>query len=201
MPHPLVIRLTHWLNALAVIILMMSGWTIYNASPILPFSFPGWMLLGGWLGGALALHFAAMWLLVGSTLVMLGYGLLSGHLRRRMLPLRLRDILRDLSLALRLSLRHEPGTYNAVQRLAYVTALSAMILLIGSGLAIWKPVQLGTLTELLGGFEIARIVHFGAMSIIAGFLLVHLVLVLLVPRTLWSMLFGGAIQPSMGAPK
>ena len=188
--HPLAVRITHWINAAAIAVMISSGWQIYNASPLFAFVFPAWMTVGGWLGGALAWHFAAMWLLVGNFVIYLGYGLVSGHIRRRLLPLRPREIRRDALLALRFRLPHDGSHYNAVQRLLYVLAGCGIALAIMSGLAIWKPVQLYPLTELLGGYEIARRVHFVAMAGTAGFIIVHLVLVAIVPRTLLPMLKG-----------
>ena len=120
--HPLAVRITHWINAAAIVVMIGSGWQIYNASPLFPFVFPSWMTLGGWLGGALAWHFAAMWLLAGNFAIYLGYGLISGHIRRRLLPLRPREIWRDAMLALRFRLPHDGSHYNAVQRLLYVSA-------------------------------------------------------------------------------
>jgi thiosulfate reductase cytochrome b subunit len=188
--HPLAVRITHWINAAAIAVMISSGWQIYNASPLFAFVFPAWMTVGGWLGGALAWHFAAMWLLAGNFVIYLGYGLVSGHIRRRLLPLRPREIRRDALLALRFRLPHDGSHYNAVQRLLYVLAGCGIALAIMSGLAIWKPVQLYPLTELLGGYEIARRVHFVAMAGTAGFIIVHLVLVAIVPRTLLPMLKG-----------
>ena len=188
--HPLAVRITHWINAAAIAVMISSGWQIYNASPLFAFVFPAWMTVGGWLGGALAWHFAAMWLLAGNFVIYLGYGLVSGHIRRRLLPLRPREIRRDALLALRFRLPHDGSHYNAVQRLLYVLAGCGIALAIMSGLAICKPVQLYPLTELLGGYEIARRVHFVAMAGTAGFIIVHLVLVAIVPRTLLPMLKG-----------
>jgi thiosulfate reductase cytochrome b subunit len=188
--HPLAVRITHWINAATIAVMISSGWQIYNASPLFAFVFPAWMTVGGWLGGALAWHFAAMWLLAGNFVIYLGYGLVSGHIRRRLLPLRPREIRRDALLALRFRLPHDGSHYNAVQRLLYVLAGCGIALAIMSGLAIWKPVQLYPLTELLGGYEIARRVHFVAMAGTAGFIIVHLVLVAIVPRTLLPMLKG-----------
>jgi thiosulfate reductase cytochrome b subunit len=192
--HPLAVRITHWINAVAITLMITSGWQIYNASPLFPFVFPSWMTLGGWLGGALAWHFAAMWLLAGNFAIYLGYGLVSGHVRRRLFPLRPREIWRDAMLALQFRLPHDGSRFNAVQRLLYVLAGCGIALAIVSGLAIWKPVQLYALTYLLGGYEIARRVHFLAMAGIAGFVVVHLMLVAIVPRTLPPMLTGRALR-------
>lgn len=189
-PHPIVVRVTHWLNAAAILMMVMSGWRIYNASPFLPFTFPAWATLGGWLGGALQWHFAAMWLLVVNGLIYLAYGFASGHFRRDFLPLTVGAVWRDFRAALAFRLPHRLGHYNAVQRLLYVAVLLCLFLVIFSGLAIWKPVQLHPLTALLGGYEGARRVHFLAMSGIVGFVVVHLALVVLVPSTLIPMIIG-----------
>ncbi|GJD30213.1 Putative protein-methionine-sulfoxide reductase subunit YedZ1 [Methylobacterium adhaesivum] len=193
--HPLVVRITHWVNALAMLIMIASGWRIYNASPIFgEWSFPKAITLGGWLGGALQWHFAGMWLLVANGLVYLTYGLASGHLRRRLLPLRPREIGRDFVAALTFRLPHDPGVYNAVQRLLYVVVLLVGIVIVLSGLAIWKPVQFAPLTAVMGGYDTARIVHFLAMAGIVSFVAVHLALVLLVPKTLPTMIIGREIH-------
>jgi thiosulfate reductase cytochrome b subunit len=189
--HPVVVRLTHWLNAAAIGLMIGSGWRIYNASPLFGFTFPAWLTLGGWLGGALAIHFAAMWMLVANFAIYVGYGIGTGHLRRRLLPIRLADARRDFGLALTFRLAHQPGIYNAVQRLLYVLVGLAIAGVILSGLAVWKPVQLHLLATLFGGYEGARRVHFLAMSGIAAFLVIHLALVAIVPRTLRAMLTGG----------
>jgi thiosulfate reductase cytochrome b subunit len=190
--HPLVVRITHWTNAASMTVMIGGGWHIYNASPLFPFVFPPWLTLGGWLGGALAWHLAAMWLAAANLAVYLGYGHASGHIRRRLLPLRPREVWRDAMLALRLRLPHDGSQYNAVQRSLYVAAGCGIVLAIVSGLASWKPVQLYPLTFALGGYEIARCVHFLAMAGIVAFTIVHLALVAIVPRTLRPMLTGRA---------
>jgi thiosulfate reductase cytochrome b subunit len=186
--HPLIVRLMHWIGAFAIICMILSGWQIYNASPILPFVFPRWMTLGGWLGGGIAWHLSAMWLLVADGLAYLVYGIASGHFRRDFLPIGPRTVGHDLIQALRLRLSHRLGEYNAVQRLLYAGVIVVAILTVLTGVSIWKPVQLGWLTDLFGGYDIARDIHFILMSLIVGFLLVHLSLVVLFPRTLLSML-------------
>ena len=190
--HSLVVRVTHWINAFAMVCMVMSGWAIYNASPMFPFTFPAWATVGGWLGGSIAWHFAAMWLLVANGLVYLTHGFASPHFRQHFLPLRLRDVLRDAVRALTFRLPHEIGVYNAVQRLLYVVVLLLGVLLVASGLSIWKPVQFSWLTDLFGGYDFARRVHFAAMAGVVGFVVVHLALVILVPRTLPSMITGRA---------
>lgn len=171
--HPLILRIMHWINALCVIVMILSGWRIYNASPFLGFEFPVGFTLGGWLAGALAWHFAAMWLLAANFLAYMLYGLLTGHFWRRMLPLSPGEVVHDLQHMLAGGAAHFPGRYNGAQRAAYVFAIVAIILAILSGLAIWKPVQLQELTALLGGFEAARRVHFLAMTGLVLFCIVH----------------------------
>src|SRR5580692_1087786 len=100
--HPLIVRVMHWIGAFAIICMILSGWQIYNASPILPFEFPEWMALGGWLGGGIAWHLSAMWLLVADGLAYLVYGIASGHFRRDFLPFGPRTVGHDLSRALHL---------------------------------------------------------------------------------------------------
>ncbi|HTI84627.1 MAG TPA: cytochrome b/b6 domain-containing protein [Acetobacteraceae bacterium] len=188
--YPLIARITHWINAAAMTVMIGSGWQIYNASPLFPFAFPSWLTLGHWLGAALALHFAAMWLLAANFALYLGYGVISGHIRRRLFPLRPREIWHDAMAALRFRLPHDSAQYNAVQRLLYVLVGCGIALAIVSGLAIWKPVQLYPLTLVLGGYEVARRVHFLAMSGIVAFIVVHLTLVAIVPSTLRHMITG-----------
>jgi thiosulfate reductase cytochrome b subunit len=189
--HSWPIRLTHWINAFGMTCMFMSGWAIYNASPLFAFRFPAALTIGGWLGGALAWHFAVMWLLVINGLLYVLYGVFSRHFKRDFLPVTPTAVKRDLVAALRLRLVHEKGVYNAVQRLLYWLVLAAGVLILLSGLAIWKPIQLQTLVALLGGYDVARYVHFGAMAAIGAFTLVHLALVLMVPKTLLPMITGG----------
>ncbi|WP_069704761.1 cytochrome b/b6 domain-containing protein [Burkholderia seminalis] len=190
--HPLWVRLFHWLNAAAVIALCLSGWQVYNASPIFrTVTFPPSITLGGWLGGALLWHFAAMWILAGNLFAYLVLGIATGRLRRKLLPLGMRAVFSDLAAALRGKLGHDdPARYNAVQKFAYLGVLLDIGLLVLSGLAIWKPVQFPVLRTLMGGFDNARVVHFVAMSVLVGFFAVHIVMVALVPRSLLTMIRG-----------
>jgi thiosulfate reductase cytochrome b subunit len=191
--HPLAVRAAHWVNVVAVVIMVMSGWRIYNASPVFDFYFPKAITLGGWLGGAIQWHFAAMWLFALNGLVYLGYGILSGHFRHKLLPITPRAVLHDVLEALRGRLAHEDlSVYNAAQRAAYVSLIAALVVLVLSGLAIWKPVQLYWLAWLMGDFDNARIVHFLAMAAVVGIVAVHLCMVILVPRTLPAMITGRA---------
>jgi thiosulfate reductase cytochrome b subunit len=189
--HPLIVRATHWVNAIAVVIMILSGWQIYNASPLFPFAFPAWITLGGWLGGAIQWHFAAMWLLMANGVLYLTYGIASGRIRTRFFPIRPREVLHDVAEALKGKLAHEDiAHYNGVQKLFYVGVIAALILVVLSGLAMWKPVQLSWLVVLFGGFQGARLVHFLAMAVIVGFLFVHVVMALIVPKTIRAMIVG-----------
>jgi thiosulfate reductase cytochrome b subunit len=190
--HPLVVRITHWINVLAVLMMVGSGWTIYNASPLFDsFSFPQALTLGGWLAGALQWHFAAMWLLVFNGLIYLAMNLASGRFMRKFFPISPRAVWRDFIAALTGKLSHaDLRVYNAVQRLAYLFVVVDLIVLVLSGLAIWKSVQFPLLRELMGGYDNARIVHFCAMALMAAFIVVHLAMVALVPRSLLAMLRG-----------
>jgi len=195
--HPLVVRITHWINAFAIFIMLASGWRIYNAAPLFDFKFPKDLTLGGWLGGGLQWHFAAMWLLAANGLVYLLYGIAFGHFRRKLLPIAPRAALRDVLEALRGRLAHQDlSVYNAAQRAAYLGLIIVIALLVLSGLAIWKPVQLQELTALFGGYEGARVVHFLAMAIMVLIVLVHIVMVILVPRTFPTMITGRARRMS-----
>jgi len=189
--HPLWVRITHWVNAVAMLVMIGSGWEIYNASPLFPFTFPSGLTLGGWLAGGLLWHFAAMWLLVANGIVYLGLGLATGRLRRRLFPVWPRQVIQDLAAALTGRLSHADLTvYNAVQKALYLGVVLAGVVIVASGLAIWKPVQLWWLAALLGGYESARVVHFLAMAVIVGFLVIHVVMALLVPRSLRAMILG-----------
>ena len=189
--HRWPVRLTHWLNAVGMLCMFMSGWAIYNASPLFAFKFPVALTVGGWLGGSLAWHFAFMWLLLINGLIYGVYGLFSRHFKRDFLPISVTALKHDVNAALRFRLVHEKGVYNAVQRLMYWLVLAAGVLVVISGVAIWKPIQLQELVALLGGYDIARYVHFAAMAAIGAFVVVHLMLVLLVPKTLLPMITGG----------
>ncbi len=189
--HPAWLRANHWLNAIAVVILAMSGWRIYNAAPLFDFKFAKAITLGGWLGGAIQWHFAAMWLLAANGLLYLLFNVGTGRLLRQFFPLSPRAIAADLLAALRGRLSHaDPRRYNAVQRAAYLFVMADAALLMLSGLVLWKSVQFPLLRELLGGYEAARRVHFFAMSALSAFVVVHLAMVALVPRTLIHMIRG-----------
>jgi thiosulfate reductase cytochrome b subunit len=189
--QPAWVRVVHWINAVAIILMIMSGWQIYNASPLFDFNFSSSITLGGWLAGALLWHFAAMWLLMVNGLVYLALGLATGRFRKKLLPITPAGVISDTKAALTGKLSHaDLSTYNYVQRLLYAGIIVVGILIVLSGLAIWKPVQLQYLTALFGGYEAARYVHFFCMAAIVAFLVVHVALALLVPKSLRAMIIG-----------
>lgn len=211
--HPLTRRIFHWVMALSILIMIGSGWRIYNASPIFPFRFPEWITLGGdvqtslarhgdpGVATAIAWHLAAMWTLLVSYLLFVAWGLATGHFLRDFLPVGPRALIRDFVAAATFRLDHRLGEYNAVQKAAYIGVLAAVAVMILSGIAIWKPVQTYPLVLLFGGFQGARLVHFIVMSGIVLFLLVHVALTLIVPRTLLAMIVGRATEARHARPE
>jgi thiosulfate reductase cytochrome b subunit len=189
--HPGWVRVTHWVNALAMLMMIGSGWQIYDASPLFPFTFPREIALGNWLAGALLWHFAAMWLLVINGVVYVALGLLTGRFRRKLFPVWPGEVFHDLVAALRGRLGHDDlSVYNAVQKLLYIGILLTGVAIVASGLSIWKPVQFHWLTSFFGGYDTARYVHFAAMTAIVAFLVVHVALAILVPKSLRAMIVG-----------
>ena len=207
--HPLIARITHWTWALGVLVLIGSGLRIYNSDPVFEFFFPIWMTLGGsyedanrlhndfGLAGALLWHFAAMWLLFASLLAFLVWGFASGHLRRKYLPVTPQEVASNLLDFFKGRLPHDVGARNAVQKLLYAFALLAMLIMVLSGLVLWKPVQFHTLGLLMGQYEGARYVHFFGMAAIVLFVAVHIALTLMVPKVLPPMITGRA-PPTSG---
>jgi len=189
--HPGWVRVCHWVNALAILVMIGSGWQIYDAAPLFRFEFPKAIALGNWLGGALLWHFAAMWVLVINGFVYVTLGLATGRFRRKLLPIYPSQVFADAKAALTFKLAHDDlSHYNAVQKVLYTGVILCGVLIVLSGLAIWKPVQFQELTALFGGYDVARYVHFFAMSAIVGFLVVHVALALLVPKSLRAMIVG-----------
>jgi thiosulfate reductase cytochrome b subunit len=185
------VRIMHWLNALAIGLMITSGWQIYNASPLFKFSFSSSITLGGWLGGGLLWHFAAMWLLMVNGLFYLIFGFATGRFRKKLLPITPSGVLADARAALTFKLSHEDlSKYNNVQKLLYGGIIAVGIVIVLSGLSIWKPVQLHYLTAIFGGYDTARYVHFTCMALICAFLVVHVLLAILVPKSLRAMIIG-----------
>lgn len=189
--QPAWVRVVHWINAVAIVLMIMSGWQIYNASPLFAFTFSPSVTLGGWLGGGIQWHLAAMWLLVINGLVYLTLGIVTGRFRRKLLPITPKGVFDDTRAALTGKLSHaDLSVYNQVQKLLYVGIIVVGILIVLSGLSIWKPVQFHYLTSLFGGYDTARYVHFFMMASIVGFLVIHVALALIVPKSLRAMIIG-----------
>jgi len=189
--QPAWVRIVHWINAVAMVLMIMSGWQIYNASPLFDFKFSHSITLGDWLGGALLWHFAAMWLLMVNGLVYVVLGFATGRFRKKLLPITHGGVISDAKAALTGKLSHDDlSKYNYVQKLLYAGIIVVGILIVLSGLSIWKPVQLQYLTALFGGYDVARYVHFICMSAIVLFLIVHVALAVLVPKSLRAMIIG-----------
>jgi thiosulfate reductase cytochrome b subunit len=189
--QPAWVRAMHWANAVAMILMIMSGWQIYNASPLFGFTFPRSITLGSWLGGALLWHFAAMWLLMVNGLVYLITGFATGRFRKKLLPITPAGVATDIKAALTFKLAHDDlSKYNSVQKLLYAGIIAVGVVIVLSGLSIWKPVQLYWLVTLFGGYDIARYVHFICMALIVAFMVVHVLLALLVPKSLRAMIIG-----------
>jgi thiosulfate reductase cytochrome b subunit len=190
--QPAWVRIVHWINAVAIVLMIMSGWQIYNASPLFEsLTFSRSITLGGWLGGAIQWHLAAMWLLMVNGLVYLTLGLVTGRFRKKLLPITASGVVSDTRAALTGKLSHADLTvYNQVQKLLYTGIIVVGILIVLSGLSIWKPVQLQWLTAVFGGYDVARYVHFFCMAAIVGFLVIHVALALLVPKSLRAMIIG-----------
>jgi thiosulfate reductase cytochrome b subunit len=191
--HPLYVRIFHWINAIAMVMMIMSGWQIYNAAPVFEsIEFPDYLTLGGWLGGGIQFHLAVMWVFVINLLIYFFVSIFSGHYRRSLFPVTPMSILGDLGKALRGKLPHTVGAYNSVQKISYIGVIVLMIVVFLSGLAIWKSVQFQAIGYLFGGYDGARIVHFVCMSLICAFIVMHLVLVAIVPSTFIPMITGWA---------
>jgi thiosulfate reductase cytochrome b subunit len=191
--HPWPVRIMHWINAAAMIVMIGSGWGIYDDSVIFgSLFFPHSVRLGSWAAESLLWHFAGMWVLALNGLAYLIYGIVTGRFRERLLPIRISDVIQTVRETLQFRIAHDDITvYNAVQKILYIVVISAGIMQVVSGLAIWKPVQFAGLVALFGDFQGARLAHFLGMAVVVGFLIVHVTLALLVPKTIWAMLAGG----------
>ncbi len=191
--HPLPLRIMHWINAVTIFIMIGSGWKIYDDSPIFGWlQFPDAITIGRWAQHGLQWHFFGMWLLVGNGIAYLSYGFYTGRYRRMLLPIRWPELVHTVLDSLRLRLSHDDLTeYNPIQKILYIMVICVGVLIVVTGLAIWKPIQFAPLVFLLGGFQTARLLHFMCMSVIFGFVLVHVALALLVPKTIVGMLKGG----------
>jgi thiosulfate reductase cytochrome b subunit len=178
--HPFIIRLTHWINALSLGLMITSGLRIYNASPLFGFYFPDNLTLGGWLGGARQWHFFAMWIFVFNGLIYIFYNILSRHGRNTTL-FRWKDIsgiIPMIKYYLRIRKDHPPQKkYNSLQKLAYTFIPLAGLGSILTGMAIYWPVQLSFLTSLFGNYNTARVYHFVFTTAFVLFIIGHLLMV------------------------
>jgi thiosulfate reductase cytochrome b subunit len=200
--HPLALRIMHWINAVAVFIMIGSGWKIYNDDVLLGWlHFSDWVVIGKWAQYGLQWHFFGMWIFVINGICYLTYGIVTGRFRQKLFPIRLRDIIATVGDALRFHLSHDDLTvYNAVQKMLYLGVILAGILIVITGLCLWKPVQFSELAGLFGNFQVIRVIHFLCMSAIVGFIAVHVALALLVPQSLLAMLTGGPVLAEKPAP-
>jgi thiosulfate reductase cytochrome b subunit len=193
--HPLPVRIMHWTNAVAMLIMITSGWKIYNDEVIFGWlHFPEAITLGKWAQHGLQWHFFGMWILAINGMIYLIYGFVTGRFREKLLPIRPGEVIATVGDALRFRLKHDDLThYNAVQKILYVGIILVGIVIVTSGLVIWKPIQFSELASLFYDFQTARLVHFLCMSAMVAFLIVHVALAILVPKSLLAMLTGGPV--------
>jgi thiosulfate reductase cytochrome b subunit len=191
--HPLPLRIMHWINAVAIFIMIGSGWRIYNDDVLFGWlHFPDALVIGKWAQYGLQWHFFGMWIFVLNGIAYLSYGIATGRFRRKLFPIHLRDIFATVGDALRFRLMHDDLTvYNAVQKVLYLGVILVGILIVITGLSLWKPVQFSELASLFGSFQTIRLIHFLCMSAIVAFVLVHVTLALLVPQSFVAMITGG----------
>jgi thiosulfate reductase cytochrome b subunit len=193
--HPLPLRIMHWVNAVAVFIMIGSGWKIYNDDVILGWlHFPDAIVIGKWAQYGLQWHFFGMWIFVLNGIAYLTYGIVTGRFRQKLLPITLSELLATIRDALHFRLAHDDlAVYNAVQKILYLGVILVGILIVITGLCLWKPVQFSELAALFYNFQTIRVIHFLCMAAIVGFIAVHVSLALLVPQTLVAMVTGGPV--------
>jgi Ni/Fe-hydrogenase b-type cytochrome subunit len=211
--HPRAVRLSHWANAVTVIVLAMSGLQIFTAFPSfgpkipqkdLLEAVPEALALGGWLGGALRWHFTFMWIFAGAGLLYVVSQVVSGHYRTVLFTRR--DV-RGVWPMVRHYFLFGPkppsaGQYNPLQKLAYTSTLACGAVSVLTGLVMYKPVQFSTLGWLCGGYHGARVIHFAAMCGMLGFIPGHLVMVALHGwDNFWSMVTGWKRRPDYVVPE
>src|SRR5215471_709371 len=200
--HPLPVRIMHWINALAIFIMIGSGWKIYNDDILFGFlRFPDAIVIGKWAQYGLQWHFFGMWIFVLNGIAYLCYGIASGRFWQKLFPISPREVFATIGEALRFRLRHDDLThYNAVQKALYLGVMAVGVLIVLSGLALWKPVQFSELASLFGSFQNIRLVHFLCMTAIVAFILIHVTLALLVPQSLIAMITGGPVVDNARDP-
>jgi len=204
--HHAVVRITHWVNALALTIMVGSGLRIFNAYPrfarrgetfcCYPFAgrrIPASLTFGGWLAGARNWHFAMMWVLVVNGFVYLAFIYLHGEWRD-LIPRRgvVRDVGEMVKFYLTIRKDHpRQGKHNALQRMAYFSMPIVGIIAVLTGIAIWKPVELAPFTDLMGGYVWARYWHFLSMLLLVILGVGHVFMVFTVdPYSIPAMITG-----------
>ncbi len=200
--HPLALRIMHWINAVAIFIMIGSGWKIYNDDVILGWlHFPDALVIGKWAQYGLQWHFFGMWIFVLNGIAYLSYGIATGRFRQKLFPISISDIVHTVGDALRFRLSHDDLTvYNAVQKILYLGVMLIGVLIVITGLCLWKPVQFSELASLFYSFQVIRVIHFLCMAAIVGFVLVHVMLALLVPQSLLAMFTGGPVLGEKALP-
>jgi len=187
--HPWPVRFCHWLNSIALLVLVGSGFQIFRAfpsfGPKIPqtdlLHWPKAFALGGWLGGGLQWHLTFMWIYIATGVFYFCYQLFSGNYRQILFtPSDIRGVWPMVHYYFFFGPQPEPRqVYNPLQKLAYTSVLVLGVLSVLTGLAVWKPVQFSRLAWPMGGFHYARVWHFAVMWAILFFLLGHLIMVVL----------------------
>ncbi|MEL6299424.1 MAG: cytochrome b/b6 domain-containing protein [Pseudomonadota bacterium] len=195
-PHALWLRLAHWTLAISTLGLISSGFAIFNAAPFYDISFPTVIALGTDLTGALRWHFLFIWTFAGSLSLLILGRLIKTRSAPPLIPIRASKVRVEIVDTFRLKLAHQPGVYIHTQRLLYLGCFALLALALLSGLVLWKPVQLQALASVVGGYELARRIHFWSMTGLGAFIAVHLTMVLVAPSTLLGMLFGARVPRS-----
>ncbi len=186
--HPRAIRWLHWINFPLLIIMIWSGLLIYWANDVyitFPDWFYNWFSIGHRLAAGMAWHFLFMWLFAINGAAYVIYTIVSGEWRY-LVPNRksLREAWQVLLHDLHLSKSKPPRRkFNGAQQIAYTSIIVMGAGSIVTGLAIWKSVQFGWLTTLLGGYRAARFEHF---LLTIGFVLFFLVHIAQVIRAGWN---------------
>ena len=193
--HPLPLRITHWINAVAIFIMIGSGWRIYNDDILFRWlQFPDFLVIGKWAQYGLQWHFFGMWIFVLNGFAYVSYGIFTGRFRQKLFPISIKEVLVTVDDALRLRLSHDDLTvYNAMQKTLYLGVILVGMFIVITGLCLWKPVQFSEVADLFGSFQTIRLIHFLCMSAIVAFVAVHVILALLVPRSLVAMITGGPV--------
>jgi len=239
--HAAVTRVTHWLNALCLAVLLMSGLQIFNAWPSLYWgqygadgdqallaifssgegqqlrgvvragateftstgllgvsnvegqrsarAFPAWLTLPSFqdLAAGRRWHFLFAWCFVINGAAYLVYGLLSGHLRRDLLPKRGELAPRHLGqevidhARLRFPKGEAARRYNVLQKLSYLAVVALLLLMVLTGLTMSPGINAAfpPLLDLFGGRQSARTLHFVCATLVVLFVVVHVAMVLL----------------------